>query len=133
MSDVQRKKSLMAAHSVALHVQVVSPVPPTTVTVTCYSFSPRKSHVDVSFHMDLDGVEQLAKVLGVETTTRPHSETDPQMYTVANAVVAGIPVKIWTLLDAPKEDGEPDEWCTGCNTDHAPNECGYRPESGGAA
>lgn len=24
------------------------------------------------------------------------------------------------------------EWCTGCNTDHDPAECGYRPESGGA-
>lgn len=24
------------------------------------------------------------------------------------------------------------EWCTGCNTDHDPNGCGYRPKSGGA-
>jgi DNA repair exonuclease SbcCD ATPase subunit len=25
-----------------------------------------------------------------------------------------------------------DEWCTGCNVDHNPSECGYRPETGGA-
>lgn len=25
------------------------------------------------------------------------------------------------------------EWCTGCNTDHDPAECGYRPEAGGAS
>jgi len=24
------------------------------------------------------------------------------------------------------------EWCTGCNTDHNPDECGYRPKTGGA-
>lgn len=105
MSDSQRRKSLLAAHSVALHVQALSPVPPTTVTVTCYSFSPTESSVDVNFHMDLDGVLRLAEALGVETTTRPHSESDPQVYTVANAVVEGIPVKIWTLLDAPESGG----------------------------
>lgn len=28
--------------------------------------------------------------------------------------------------------GQLAEWCTGCNTDHNPDECGYRPETGGA-
>jgi len=36
-----------------------------------------------------------------------------------------------TGRDLP-ETGRPDEWCTGCNTDHGPDECGYRPETGGA-
>lgn len=35
-----------------------------------------------------------------------------------------------TGRDLP-ERGRPDEWCTGCNTDHGPDECGYRPETGG--
>lgn len=26
-----------------------------------------------------------------------------------------------------------EEWCTGCTSDHSPDECGYRPESGGAS
>lgn len=30
------------------------------------------------------------------------------------------------------EAGQHVEWCTGCNTDHDPDQCGYRPESGGA-
>ncbi|PNG19732.1 hypothetical protein [Streptomyces cahuitamycinicus] len=102
MSDTQRRQSLLAAHSAALYVQVVSPVPPSTVTVACHTFAPGEPSVDVNFHMDRDGVQQLAEALGVETTTRPHSKTDPQMYTVATAVVAGIPVKIWTLEDAPE-------------------------------
>lgn len=106
MSFSQRRKSLLAAHSVALHVQLLAPVPPTTVAVTCHSFSPDKPSVDVNFHMDTDGVRQLAEALSVETETRPHSKTDPQLYTVAKAVVADIPVKIWTLMDAPETGGE---------------------------
>ncbi|MET9142393.1 hypothetical protein [Streptomyces sp. NPDC004042] len=102
MSDTQRRKSLLAAHSVALHVQVVSPVPPSSVMVTCHTFSPDEPSVDVNFHMDRNGVQQLARALGVEATTQPHSKTDPQMYTVATAEVAGIPVKIWTLEDVPE-------------------------------
>ncbi|MEU8717519.1 hypothetical protein [Streptomyces sp. NPDC048663] len=105
MSNSQRRRSLLAAHSVALHVTVLSPVPPTTVMVTCHAFSPGKPSVDVNFYMDRGGVEQLAAALGVEPTTRPHSKTDPQMYTVADAVVASVPVKIWTLLDAPETGG----------------------------
>jgi hypothetical protein len=105
MNEPQRRKSLLSAHSVALHVQMLSPVPPTTITVNCYAFSPESANVDVNFHMDRDGVEQLAAALGVETTTRTHSETDPQIYTVATAVVSDVPVRIWTLLDAPKSVG----------------------------
>ncbi|MFF5842176.1 hypothetical protein ACFY74_11985 [Streptomyces massasporeus] len=33
--------------------------------------------------------------------------------------------------DEPEMSGR-EEWCTGCNTDHAPSECGYRPEAGDA-
>ncbi|MEU3507607.1 hypothetical protein ABZ733_06725 [Streptomyces longwoodensis] len=102
MSDSLRRKNLLAAHSAALHLQVVSPVPPSSVTVTCHTFSPSEPSVDVNFHMDRDGVERLAEALGVEATTRPHSKTDPQLYTVATAEVAGIPVRIWTLVDAPE-------------------------------
>jgi hypothetical protein len=102
MSDMQRRESLLAAHSVALHVQVLAPIPPSKVTVECHTFSPDEPSVNVHFHMDRDGVEQLAEALGVEATTRPHSKTDPQLYTVATAEVAGIPVKIWTLVDAPE-------------------------------
>lgn len=102
MSDAQRRRSLLAAHSVALHVQVVAPVPPTSVMVTCHTLSPDKPSVDVNFHKNPDGVEQLAAALGVEATTQPHSATNPQMYTVATAEVAGIEVQIWTLMDAPE-------------------------------
>lgn len=102
MSDTQRRKSLLAAHSVALHVQVVAPVPPTSVMVTCHTFKPGEPSVDVNFHQDPDGVRRLAEALGVEATTRPHSKTSPQLYTVATAEIAGIPVEIWTLVDAPE-------------------------------
>ncbi|MGI3198467.1 hypothetical protein ACRJ4B_15925 [Streptomyces sp. GTA36] len=105
MSDMQRRTSLLAAHSVALHVQVVAPVPPTSVMVTCQAFSPERPNVDVNFHRNRDGVQQLAEALGVEATTRPYSKTDPQMYTAATAVVAGIPVTIWTLEDAAETGG----------------------------
>lgn len=42
--------------------------------------------------------------------------------------------KLRTLLAGQREQAAaetPDEWCTGCNTDHDPDECGYRPEAGG--
>ncbi|MGQ5576035.1 hypothetical protein [Streptomyces sp. ECR3.8] len=99
MSDSQRRKSLMAAHSVALHVQVVAPVPPTSVMVTCHTFKPDEPSVDVNFHQDPDGVQRLAEALGVEATTRRHTKTSPQLYTAATAEVAGIAVEIWTLTD----------------------------------
>jgi hypothetical protein len=105
MSDSQRRKSLLAAHSVALHVHIMSPVPPTSVMVTCHTFKPDEPSVDVNFHEDPDGVQQLAAVLGVEATTRPHSPTNSQLYTVATAEVAGIPVEIWTLTTAPEVSG----------------------------
>lgn len=41
--------------------------------------------------------------------------------------------KLRTLLAGQREQAAanaPDEWCTGCNTDHDPDECGYRPEAG---
>lgn len=41
--------------------------------------------------------------------------------------------KLRALLAGQREQAAanaPDEWCTGCNTDHAPDECGYRPEAG---
>lgn len=31
-----------------------------------------------------------------------------------------------------EEVGQRVEWCTGCNTDHDPDQCGYQPETGGA-
>lgn len=31
------------------------------------------------------------------------------------------------------EAGQRVEWCTGCNTDHDPDQCGYQPETGGAS
>lgn len=31
-------------------------------------------------------------------------------------------------VDEPKAPAVVEEWCTGCNTDHAPALCGYRPE-----
>lgn len=51
--------------------------------------------------------------------------------------------RFFTPVQALREDGaypqgsaprvqQRVEWCTGCNTDHNPDECGYRPESGGA-
>jgi hypothetical protein len=107
MSDTQRRKNLLAAHSVALHVQVLAPVPPSMVSVICHTFSPDAPEVDVNFHMDLDGVQQLAEVLGVEATTRPHTaKAGSDLYTMAKAAIAGIPVKIWTLTDAPETGGE---------------------------
>ncbi|NUU22812.1 MAG: hypothetical protein HOV68_15065 [Streptomycetaceae bacterium] len=39
---------------------------------------------------------------------------------------------VQALRDDEPEMGELEEWCTGCHTDHAPNECGYRPEAGDA-
>ena len=106
MSVSQRRKRRLAAHSVALHVQLLAPVPPSTVAVSCRSFSPDQPNVNVNFHRDPDGVRQLAEALGVEVTSGPHTKTDPDIYTVATAVVADIPVKIWTLTDAPETGGE---------------------------
>ncbi|MFI2632573.1 hypothetical protein ACH5A2_19575 [Streptomyces collinus] len=37
---------------------------------------------------------------------------------------------VQALRDDEPETGGREEWCTGCNTDHAPGECGYRPEAG---
>ena len=53
--------------------------------------------------------EQVAEVLGVQL---PYERPDD-----------GCPTA---------EARELAEWCTGCNTDHNPDECGYRPETGGA-
>ena len=35
--------------------------------------------------------------------------------------------------DEPAEAGQLVEWCTGCNTEHDPDQCGYQPESGGVS
>lgn len=102
MSESQRRKSLLAAHSVALHVQHLAPIPPNTIGVTCHSFSPDQPSVDVNFYRDPDGVRQLAEALGVDVKSGPHSKNDPQIYTVATAEVAGIPLTIWTLTEAPE-------------------------------
>lgn len=42
-------------------------------------------------------------------------DTEPQPATVPTFPFAAAPA------------GAPDEWCTGCNRDHDPDECGYRP------
>lgn len=43
--------------------------------------------------------------------------------------------KLRALLAGQREQqaGGPVEWCTGCNTDHNPDECGYRPGAGDAS
>lgn len=35
--------------------------------------------------------------------------------------------------EAAAEAGQRVEWCTGCNTDHDPDQCGYQPETGGGS
>ncbi|MFD5031658.1 hypothetical protein ACFWM0_14770 [Streptomyces sp. NPDC058405] len=102
--DTQRR-SLLAAHSVALYVQQVAPIPPSTVSVQCQSFAPDEPSVDVNFFRSPEGVRLLAGALGVEVTEGPHSATSPRLYTEAVADVSGIPVTIWSLTDAPETGG----------------------------
>lgn len=101
----RRQKSLLAAHSVALYIQQVAPVPPTTISVTCRAFAPDAPSLDVAFYCDPEGVKGLAAALGAEVTERPHTATNPALYTSARAEVCGISVKIWTLGDAPETGG----------------------------
>jgi len=51
---------------------------------------------------------------------------------VAEANVTRSVRKLRSLLAGQRSAAavEIDEWCTGCNTDHDPGECGYRPKAG---
>ncbi|MCL7377421.1 hypothetical protein [Streptomyces sp. 35G-GA-8] len=102
--DTQRR-SLLAAHSVALYVQQVGPIPPSTVSVQCHDFAPDSPSVDVNFFKNPEGVRLLAAALGAKVTEGPHSATSSRLYTEALADVSGIPVTIWSLADAPETGG----------------------------
>jgi hypothetical protein len=63
--------------------------------------------------------------------------TDGCPRNVIDGDVGGHFFKHGAFVDGPKRciycgTAQPDEWCTGCNTDHDPDECGYRSQPGGA-
>ncbi|MFF4403759.1 hypothetical protein [Streptomyces sp. NPDC001404] len=91
----------MAAFAVAEHVVSVSPVVPTDVKTNCAPFKPESPTVDVYFHRSAHGVKALARILGTTTSTSPLRGSDPRAFVTASAVVNGIQVRAWTLLDEP--------------------------------
>ncbi|MFD7101888.1 hypothetical protein [Streptomyces celluloflavus] len=94
-------------HTAALAVAALiirnSPITPTDVKTTCPAHAPEKPSVDVYFHESAAGVEALAQALGVEAQTQPFREGDPRPYVTTDAVIDGVPVRAWSLLDPPTD------------------------------
>jgi hypothetical protein len=101
MSNDQRLASYQAAHAVTGRlIWVLSPLP-TDITVRVSSWAPTEPAVRAYAHEDVDALHAWQAALGGELTTRQHS--DGQVRWTLSAVVDGIPVEAWTLLDAPAE------------------------------
>ncbi|OKI04960.1 hypothetical protein A6A06_09725 [Streptomyces sp. CB02923] len=114
-AEVQRR-GYTAALAVVEQILALSPIVPTTVTVQCAHYAPEEPSVEVYFHQSADGVEALAQTLGATVTTTPFRPRDPRPYVEMNAVVAGLPVRAWALLDIPASAVEMPEpyacaWC----------------------
>ncbi|MEU7155120.1 hypothetical protein [Streptomyces chrestomyceticus] len=96
-----QRRGYTAALAVIEQVVTLSPIVPTSATVSCPHFAPEEPTVEVMFHQSAEGVEGLAQTLGAMATTTPFRPTDPRPYAESNAVVAGVPVRAWALLDLP--------------------------------
>ncbi|MEU4205624.1 hypothetical protein AB0F64_37630 [Streptomyces sp. NPDC026294] len=99
-AEVQRRGH-MAALAVTERVIGLSPIVPTTVTVECAPYAPEEPGVEAHFHRSAEGVEALAQALGVTAKTTPFGPDDRRPYVEMHSVVAGVPVRAWTLLDIP--------------------------------
>lgn len=100
-ADEVQRRGHMAALSVAERIVSISPVSPTEVKVSCPAFAVTEPSVDVHFFGSPNGVRALAEVLGVTATTRPFHESDTRLYVSMSAVLSGVPVLAWALMDGP--------------------------------
>ncbi|CAM5683801.1 hypothetical protein SRIMM317S_03407 [Streptomyces rimosus subsp. rimosus] len=91
----------LAALAVAEQILTLSPAIPTTITTHSTKQAAAQSSVEAYFHQSAEGVASLAQALGTAAKTTPFRPGDPRPYVEMDAVVAGVPVKAWALLDIP--------------------------------
>lgn len=103
----QQRQGLTAALAVASQMILTSPLPPSSVTVTCNPFAVDAPSVEVNFYGATaeQGVTLLAEALSVTATTQPHTRTDATPYVSAHAEVASVPVRVWALLSGSNATG----------------------------
>ncbi|MFE4671039.1 hypothetical protein [Streptomyces sp. NPDC056723] len=103
----QQRQSLIAAHSAALRLLTLAPIPPTEISVRCPAHAPEEPSLDVHFYRNPEGVRLLAATLDAAVSAGPHSATRPALYTSAATDVSRIPVLIWTLETEPEGGADP--------------------------
>ncbi|MFZ3558131.1 hypothetical protein [Streptomyces sp. BH055] len=82
--------------------------------------------------LDAKSLDNFLITLGAATEHEPMSGAIDAIHELLSGFRAAVSGDRLTALLAPTQALR-DEWCTGCNTDHDPAECGYRPETGGAS
>lgn len=105
-ADDRRRARYMAALALMERLLASSPVMPARIEAQCYAWSPDEVLVRGNVHKDLAAVEAWRAHFGGELTSEIHDLG--RVYWLASTVIDGIQVELWTLLDAPAEDGARD-------------------------
>ncbi|WP_244308842.1 hypothetical protein [Streptomyces monomycini] len=95
----EQRRGHLAALAVVEQIIWTSPFVPTTLTTHCAKQA--EPSVEAYFHRSAEGVEALALALGVTAAVTPFRPDDPRPYVEMDAIVAGVPVRAWALLDLP--------------------------------
>lgn len=99
--SADRLASFQAAHDVEGYLIATLAPLPTDITVRVGDWAPDEPTIRIYAHQDVAALRTWQAVIGGEMAVRVHG-TGKAGWTLA-AVVDGIPVECWTLLDPPSD------------------------------
>lgn len=96
----QRHTQYVAALAAASRLLATISPQPTSIEISCHTYSPDEVDIRGYAHLDLAALRVWHSQLGGELTLKPRS--DGREYWELVLSIADIPVVLWTLLDRPE-------------------------------
>ncbi|MGE7432785.1 hypothetical protein [Kitasatospora sp. NPDC001175] len=94
----QHQKYRAALNVAEILLPMLNPAP-NQITITCRPQTPEKVKIEAFVLRDVEAVTRWHAVVGGELTSEPHGEQSVRW--LVRAELAGIPLELWTLVDAP--------------------------------
>ncbi|MGK4583457.1 hypothetical protein [Kitasatospora sp. HPMI-4] len=96
----QRQQYRTALATAEILLPMLNPAP-NSISITCRRWAPEQVEIEAYAHMDVEAVARWHVAVGGELVSEPHA-ADHVRWTV-RAELGGIPLELWTLVDAPPE------------------------------
>ncbi|NUP24145.1 MAG: hypothetical protein HOZ81_50435 [Streptomyces sp.] len=100
--DDARHTQYVAALAAASRLLATISPQPTAIEIRCYTFTPEVVEIRANAHKDLGALQQWQTQLGGDLVHDIYPSGG--IHWSLSVEIAGVPVELWTLLDAPEAE-----------------------------